>query len=82
MKKRESAIRYLEDIFEDGEYLSHGIWLNAYKIELDNMNNFSKWLANNEWELNYTTGKWENLDSLHQHSMSELYQMFLKSREA
>jgi hypothetical protein len=82
MKKRESAIRYLEDIFEDGEYLSHGIWVNAYKIELDNMNNFSKWLANNEWELNYTTGKWENLDSLHQHSMSELYQMFLKSREA
>ena len=82
MKKRESAIRYLEDIFEDGEYLSHGIWVNAYKIELDNMNNFSKWLANNEWELNYTTGKWENLDSLHQHSMSELYQMFLKSKEA
>ena len=82
MKKRESAIRYLEDIFEDGEYLSHGIWVNAYKIELDNMNNFSKWLANNEWELNYTTGKWENLDNLHQHSMSELYQLFLKSREA
>lgn len=52
------------------------------KKQMEIMDEFSKWLANNEWELNYTTGKWENLDSLHQHSMSELYQMFLKSREA
>ena len=54
----------------------------AEMLQLGIMDEFSKWLTNNEWELNYTTGKWENLDSLHQHSMSELYQMFLKSKEA
>ena len=54
----------------------------AEMLQMEIMDEFSKWLVNNEWELNYTTGEWENLDSLHQHSMSELYQMFLKSREA
>lgn len=54
----------------------------AEMLKIDATDEFSQWVANNKWELNYTTGKWENLDSLHQHSMSELYQMFLKSREA
>ena len=51
-------------------------------MQMEIMDEFSKWLVNNEWELNYTTGKWENLDNLHQHSMSELYQLFLKSKKA
>lgn len=54
----------------------------AEMLQMEIMDEFSKWLVNNEWELNYSNGNWENLDSLHQHSMSELYQMFLKSREA
>ena len=65
----------------EGIFLKN-IFKEAKIREMEIMDNFSKWLANNEWELNYTTGKWENLDSLHQHSMSELYQLFLKSKEA
>lgn len=78
---KESPIRYLEHIFEDGEYLSHSIWVNAYKKEIEIMDLFSQWLIDNEWELNYTTGVWEKVGNLY-HSMSELYQIFLKSREA
>ena len=54
----------------------------AEMLKIDATDEFFQWVANNKWELNYKTGKWENLDSLHQHSTSELYQMFLKSREA
>ena len=65
----------------EGIFLKN-IFKEAKIREMEIMDNFSQWLVNNEWELNYTTGKWESLDSLHQHSMSELYQIFLKSREA
>lgn len=52
---------------------------NGYEFEI--LDNFSKWLANNKWQLNQTSGLWEKIDNLY-HSMSELYQMFLKSKEA
>ena len=65
----------------EGIFLKN-IFKEAKIRQMEITDEFSQWLANNEWELNYTTGKWENLDSLHQHSMSELYQMFLKSKEA
>lgn len=64
------------------DHLTDDIFVEASRKQLELMEQFSKWLANNEWELNYTTGKWENLDNLYQHSMSELYQLFLKSKEA
>ena len=78
---RESPIRYLEHIFEDGEYLSHGIWVDAYKKELDNMEEFSQWLVKEKYILNYLNGKWQKPKD-EQRQMSELYQMFLKSKEA
>tara|TARA_R110000868_G_scaffold68310_2_gene201910 strand:- start:21 stop:236 length:216 start_codon:yes stop_codon:yes gene_type:complete len=56
--------------------------LKAGKAYIETMDEFSQWLVDNEWELNYTTGKWVSLDNLYFHSMSELYQMFLKSKEA
>ena len=53
------------------------------KNQMEVMDEFSKWLADNEWELNYTTGKWEKLDDdLSHYSISQLYQLFLKSKEA
>ena len=59
------------------------LFYTAEMLQMEIMNEFSQWLVNNEWELNYTTGKWEKLDDdiriLH---LSELYQMFLKSKEA
>lgn len=55
----------------------------AEMLQLGIMDEFSKWLADNEWELNYTTGKWEKLDDdIRILPLSELYQLFLKSREA
>lgn len=78
---RESPIRYLEHIFEDGEYLSHGIWVDAYKKELDNMDDFSQWLVKEKYILNYLNGKLQKPKD-EQRPMSELYQLFLKSREA
>ena len=53
----------------------------AEMLQMEIMNDFSQWLVDNEWELMYTTGRWVSLDNLHHHSMSELYQMFLKSKK-
>ena len=55
----------------------------AREMHIESMDNFSQWLVNNEWELNYTNGNWEKLnDDIQILSFSELYQMFLKSKEA
>ena len=55
----------------------------AEMMQMEIMDEFSKWLVNNEWELNYTTGKWEKLDDdIRILPLSELYQLFLKSKEA
>ena len=53
----------------------------ARRMHIETMDDFSIWLIDNEWELNYTTAVWEKENNLY-HSMSELYQMFLKSKEA
>lgn len=51
----------------------------AEMFQMEIMDEFSQWLANNEWELNQASGIWEKVDNLY-HSMSELYQMFLKTK--
>ena len=66
----------------EGIFLKN-IFKEAKIRELDNMDLFSQWLINNEWELNYTNGNWEKLDDdIQILSFSEVYQIFLKSREA
>ena len=55
----------------------------AEMLQMEIMDEFSQWLVNNEWELNYSNGNWEKLDDEIQIlPFSELYQIFLKSREA
>ena len=50
-------------------------------LQMEVMDEFNEWLIDNSWELNYTAGVWEKEDNIY-HSMSELYQLFLKSKEA
>lgn len=55
----------------------------AREMHIETMDDFSQWLANNEWELNYTTGNWEKVNNdIQVLPFSDVYQMFLKSREA
>ena len=58
------------------------IFKEAKIRELDNMEEFSIWLLANNWEFNYTTRIWENYENPFQHSFSDVYQLFLKSKEA
>lgn len=45
------------------------------------MDDFSQWLIKEKFVLNYLNGKWQK-PADEQRSMSEVYQIFLKSREA
>jgi len=81
-----NPIRWLEEGYNQlryGDYFTKETWDKADAMQMEVMDNFSKWLVNNEWELNYSNGNWEKLDDEIQIlPFSELYQMFLKSREA
>ena len=81
-----NPIRWLEHDYNQldyGEYFTKETWDKADAMQMEVMDNFSKWLVNNEWELNYTNGNWEKLDDEIQIlPFSELYQIYLKSREA
>jgi hypothetical protein len=83
---KSNPIRWLEygyNQLEYGEYFTKETWDKADAMQMEVMDNFSKWLVNNEWELNYSNGNWEKLDDdIQILSFSELYQLFLKSREA
>jgi hypothetical protein len=50
-------------------------------IDIELMNEFSAWLANNKFQLNYFSGLWQK-PSDKQRTFNEVFQMFLKSREA
>lgn len=52
------------------------------KNQMEVMEEFSIWLLANNWEFNYTTKIWENYDNPFQYSFTDVYQLFLKSKEA
>ena len=54
----------------------------AEMLQMEVMEDFSIWLLANNWEFNYTTRIWENYENPFQHSFSDVYELFLKSREA
>jgi hypothetical protein len=49
---------------------------------MDFMQDFSKWLLSNGWEFDYSTKLWENHENFNQYLFTEVYQMFLESKEA
>ena len=54
----------------------------AREMHIETMEEFSIWLLANNWEFNYTTRIWENYENPFQHSFSDVYEIFLKSKEA
>ena len=55
----------------------------AEMLQLGIMDEFSKWLHDNEWEINHTEATWFHYKNLNKdYKFSEVYQIFLKSREA
>lgn len=53
----------------------------ARRMHVETMDEFSKWLVKDKYILNYLNGKWQK-PADEQRELSELYQIFLKSREA
>ena len=53
----------------------------AREMHIETMDEFSQWLVKEKYILNYLNGKWQKPKD-EQRPMSELYQMFLKSKEA
>lgn len=54
----------------------------AEMLQMEVMEEFSIWLLANNWEFNYTTRIWENYENPFQYSFSDVYELFLKSKEA
>ena len=54
----------------------------AEMLQMEVMEEFSIWILANNWEFNYTTRIWENYENPFQHSFSDVYELFLKSKEA
>jgi hypothetical protein len=46
------------------------------------MEDFSKWLLSNGWEFHYSSKIWINHENSNQYLFTEVYQMFLESKEA
>ncbi len=64
----------------EGIFLKN-IFKEAKTRELDNMDEFSQWLVREKYILNYLNGKLQKPKD-EQRPMSEIYQLFLKSKEA
>ena len=58
------------------------LFQTAEMLQMKVMEEFSIWLLANNWEFNYTTRIWENYDNPFQYSFTDVYQIFLKSKEA
>ena len=80
-----NPIRWLEygyNQLDYGDYFTKETWDKADAMQMEVMEEFSIWLLANNWEFNYTTKIWENYDNPFQYSFTDVYQLFLKSREA
>jgi hypothetical protein len=81
-----NPIRWLEHGYNQldyGEYFTKEIWDKADAMQMEIMDNFSQWLHDNEWEINHTEATWFHYKNLNKdYKFSDVYQLFLKSREA
>jgi len=80
LMRKETGIEYLMECITDSRNLK--IYEIAQQKQMEIMEDFSIWLLANNWEFNYTTRIWENYENPFQHSFSDVYELFLKSKEA
>jgi hypothetical protein len=78
--KKETGIEYLMECITDSR--NPKIYEIAQQKQMDFMQDFSKWLLSNGWEFDYSTKMWENHENFNQYLFTEVYQMFLESKEA
>jgi len=79
--KKETGIEYLKEVYKN-DFRHPLVFDSAELKQIDFMQDFSKWLLSNGWEFDYSEKLWINHENFNQYSFSEVYQMFLKSREA
>jgi hypothetical protein len=82
MKKNKSktGIQYLRGIY-DKENKCPLVFEAAEMLQLETMNEFSQWLADKSWKKSVYGSFWYN-DKVNEkpNKLSEVYQMFLKSK--
>jgi len=79
-----NPIRWLEAGYNQlkyGAYFTKETWDKADAMQMEVMDNFSLWLVKEKYILNYLNCKWQK-PADEQRELSELYQIFLKSKEA
>lgn len=80
-----NPIRWLEYGYNQlkyGEYFTKETWDKAEAMQMKSMDEFSEWLAKEEYILGHLSSTWRKRVNNSPISMSVLYQMFLKSKEA
>lgn len=78
--RKETGIEYLKEVYKN-DFRNPLVFDSAELKQLNIMDNFSQWLVKEKYILNYLNGKWQK-PADEQRKMSELYQIFLKSKEA
>ena len=78
--KKETGIEYLMECITDSR--NSKIYEIAQQKQMDFMQDFSKWLLSNGWEFHYSKKIWINHENSNQYLFTEVFQMFLKSKEA
>jgi hypothetical protein len=83
MKKNKSktCIEYLQG-FYDKDYKCPLVFEAAEMLQLETMNEFSKWLSDKGWNMADYGGDWYNENiSENAYIFSKVYQLFLESRK-
>jgi hypothetical protein len=79
--KKITGIEYLKECITDTR--NPLLYKEAQKKDFEIMDEFSKWITDNEWNKNYTNDLWFHSKKIYEHfKFSDVYQIFLKSREA
>lgn len=77
-----TGINYLKSAF-DKENKCPLLFDTAEMLQMETMDKFYQWLHDNEWSINYNEATWFHCKNLNEDfKFSEVYQMFLKSKEA
>ena len=80
--RKETGIEYLKEIYKN-DFRHPLVFDSAELKQLNIMDEFSQWLHDNQWEINHTEATWFHYKNLNKdYKFSEVYQLFLKSREA